>query len=407
MRLKKMLLLVLIAAIWMLPVSVHAEAIIPETKPGLVIGKAQRSVTKLFINEVQIPAMSFNGRLVVFTSDLKNYGFVPGWDGEYRGITVQRDLGVKKFTKAKDTTSTKEVNVTYTDIKVFLDNRMVPSFHIDKKTAIYADDIFRYGAISYDTKNKAQRLTLSKYPLKEVAVGYKTYTGGEELLFTNKYKEDLLSVDYNVYFHNRVTQKIETIPMQLSYLEATDKDLYIHTPYMTYFEENNIGKYILLGAAIESVKDHNGKVIKNPMFNDEAKYIKTKYSDYVLMLEKIRKSALAAELKANKNVPVKVTKIDMYENSIGIPEPNINFKNLSTKTIDAIEIDIRCFDTFGRAVTFPGQSNLFEGIVQDVMIPPGGEEAFSWTLNLFGNTTKINVTVVNVHFTDGTTWKKK
>lgn len=137
----------------MMPVSAEA-AYIDETKTGFVLGQAQRAATKMFINDVQIPTMSFNGKIIVLTKDLKNFGFVANWDSDLRDLTIRRDLKITKFAKVKDTTSTKLVDVTHTDILVFLDNRMVPTFYVDNGTAIYADDLFRYGSISYDTKKR-------------------------------------------------------------------------------------------------------------------------------------------------------------------------------------------------------------------------------------------------------------
>ncbi|MFF2889662.1 hypothetical protein [Paenibacillus sp. NPDC057967] len=406
MKWRKWLVVILAAAIWMMPMSAQAITM-SELKSGIVLGKADKSVTKFFVNDVQVPTMTFNGRLIVFTKDLKSFGFATSWNQKQRDIVVRRDLARNEFAKVKDTTSAKPVNVLHTDIRVYLDNRLVPVFYVDNATAIYAEDLFRYGSISYDTKAKEQRLTLSKYPSKDLPLGMRISEADNSIHISNYSDIRYYYIDYDLFYYNRVTQKIEVLSDRNYGLDARKKDSGGYWGPGSSLGYSNAWKYIFLGFVIKSTTDDNWNVVKNPIYKDEANYVKTKYLDYALMIEKVRKTELTNELKVNNNVPLKVTGTTIGYNLIGIPEPEITFKNLSDKTIDALEIEIRCYDTFGRAVTFPGYSNLFRGIAQEVMIPSGTEDTFVWTLNLFDNTTKVNVTVTNVHYTDGTTWKKK
>lgn len=406
MKWRKWLVVILAAAIWMMPMSAQAITM-SELKSGVVLGKAGKSVSKFFVNDVQVPTMTFDGRLIVFTKDLKNFGFTTSWNKEQRDIVVRRDLARNEFAKVKDTTSAKAVNVLHTDIRVYLDNRLVPVFYVDNATAIYAEDLFRYGSISYDTKAKEQRLTLSKYPSKDLPLGMRLSEADYSIHMSNYSDTKYHYIEFDLFYYNRATQKVETYSDMFSGIEARKKNYSSFWSPSIHLGYSDTWKYVFLGFVLKSTTDENGKVVKNPIYKDEANYVKTKYLNYALMLEKVRKTELANELKANNNVPVKVTGTVIGYNLIGIPEPEITFKNLSGKTIDAIEIEIRCYDTFGRAVTFPGYSNLFRGIAQEVMIPSGTEDTFVWTLNLFDNTTKVNVTVTNVHYTDGTSWKKK
>jgi len=403
---RKWLIVILAAAIWMMPMSAQAITM-SELKSGVVLGQAAKSVSKFFVNGVQVPAMTFNGKLIVFTKDLKNFGFSTTWNKEQRDIVVRRDLSRNEFTKMKDTTSAKPVNVLYTNIKVYLDNRIVPAFYVDNATAIYAEDLFRYGSISYDTKAKEQRLTLSKYPGKDLPIGMRVSEADYSIHISNYSGTKYHFINFDLFYYNRATQKVETFSDIFSGIEASKKMDFTYVSPEIHFEYADAWKYVFLGIVLQSTTDENGAVVNNPIYKDEANYVKTKYLEYALMLEKVRKTNLAGELKANNNVPLKVTGTTMAYNLIGVPEPQITFKNLSGKSIDAFEIEIRTFDTFGRPVTFPGYGNLTLGIAQEILIPPGAEETMVWTLNLFENATKVNVTVVNVHYTDGTTWKKK
>ncbi|MFD0589682.1 hypothetical protein ACFQZE_16955 [Paenibacillus sp. GCM10027627] len=413
MKFKKWLIVILMAAIWLTPLSVYAEGFIEPAKSGVVLGKAQKSGTQFFINGAQVPAVTFNNKLVVFTKDLGKYGFVSSWDNELRSITIKRNLKENTFKPVKDTTSAKPVDVKHTDITVLLDNRLVPSFYIGNGTAIYAEDLFRYGAISYDTKLKQQRLLLSKYALKDLPLqlmlSYDNTFSEVNIKTKNLSNVDLLEAGYDVYFYNRATKKVETYSTSIIGLDAKETSNWQSHDATTTVGDytESYWKYVFLGVVFEATEDFEGNITVNPLYKEEQNYIKTKYLDYVQMMEKYRLSELSKELKANGNKPIKVTGVTIDHNSIGIPQPHISFKNLTNKTVDALEIRISCYDTFGREVTFPGQGNVFLGIAQDIIIPSGAENIFVWTLNLFENTTKVDVKVTNVHFTDGTSWKLK
>lgn len=95
-------------------------------------------------------------------------------------------------------------------------------------------------------------------------------------------------------------------------------------------------------------------------------------------------------------------------NSIGTPEANIIFCNTSSKTIDAFECIIYCYDSFDEpAKHYLYNTNKFKGIAQNKKIESGDVTTPTWVLYGYDLTTKIkNIQVTRVHFTDGTTWKR-
>ena len=174
-----------------------------------------------------------------------------------------------------------------------------------------------------------------------------------------------------------------------------------------------------LGTIIESYKDYGdysnrytSTLYKNDNFEIEKSNMVSlqsinkvidKYKNETEELEK----KLSEERALNQGVPLKITNKSVTYNSIGIPEANISFKNLSNKTIDALELTIKCYDSYGRVVKeLISNRDAFYAISQNRNIIPGSEEGGTWTLNLFENTTKIEVIVTSVHYTDGTSWKK-
>lgn len=76
---------------------------------------------------------------------------------------------------------------------------------------------------------------------------------------------------------------------------------------------------------------------------------------------------------------------------------------MSNKDIDAFKIRIHCYDTYGSPVS-DGDSNVFNGIAQNILIKPGEKHNGEWTLNLYENTTKYDVEVVSAHFVDCSVW---
>jgi hypothetical protein len=106
-------------------------------------------------------------------------------------------------------------------------------------------------------------------------------------------------------------------------------------------------------------------------------------------------------------VPIELSKASVSYNSIGNPEAILEVRNISSKVIDAFEVDVLCYDNYNRAVNhYLYKSNRFKGISQDE-IEPLGENYSSWTLYGYENTTKIKINIKSVHFKNGTKWLPK
>ncbi|MFD0589683.1 hypothetical protein ACFQZE_16960 [Paenibacillus sp. GCM10027627] len=407
MKPKKWIVLILMAAMWLVPFQAYAAEIM-DYKPGMILGKAQKSTTKFFINGAQVPSVTFNGKLVVFTKDLASYGFITEWDNENRSIAITRNLKVNSFKAVKDTTSSKPINVSNTDIRVFVENRMIPAFYIGSGTAIYADDLFRYGAISYDTKLKQQRLLLSKYAVKDMPMYEEVDAHGNSFYYSSLTDNPIAHLKYDVFYYNRVTKKVESFKESSNLIDANlPNEATEEWNFWSIAGEDAFWKYVFVGLVFETAIDNTNTTLTNPVFNEESKYIKTKYLDYILMLEKARMSELTKELKAHGNKPVKVVESKVEHNDIGVPELYMTFKNLSAKTVDAFEIEALCYDAFGRPVEYPGYGNTYLAQSRSIVLPPGSEDTFVATLDEFMGTAKVELKVVSVHFTDGTTWKLK
>ena len=104
--------------------------------------------------------------------------------------------------------------------------------------------------------------------------------------------------------------------------------------------------------------------------------------------------------------PVEIQESYISENVIGEPVASIRYINISEKTIDAIDINMYCYDNFNEKVNRIGGDNIFNGISQDEL-QSGYEQTAEWTLHLYENTKKIKPKIIRVHFTDGSVWPQK
>lgn len=102
--------------------------------------------------------------------------------------------------------------------------------------------------------------------------------------------------------------------------------------------------------------------------------------------------------------PVALNEASVTFNSIGNPEANLIIQNISNKIIDGYEVDVFCYDNYGRAVKhYLHKTNKFGGISQGE-IGINEEDSSYWTLYSLENTTKITVFIRSVHFKNGTKW---
>lgn len=250
----------------------------------------------------------------------------------------------------------------------------------------------------------------------------------------NKRNYDILGVNLTQVFYDTKESKVITkdkLPINSIGLKAGETCEY-DTIYSLYAYDNDKANEnkIYIGSVIKEImvyptyaespnvksRVNNYKVTvyyeENPSYFNKLNYLQSQESiKQALESDKtskdILKNQLSNELKANQNIPLKIIDKNISYNSIGTPEANITFKNLSNKTVDAFEVTIKCYDTYDRLVKESiSNESAFYGISQNENMKIGETVCDTWTLYLFDNTTKINVYVTSVHFTDGTVWKK-
>ena len=153
---------------------------------------------------------------------------------------------------------------------------------------------------------------------------------------------------------------------------------------------------------------NDGRIIKDVPLNkisvygtgwltEEQKQIK----DEQTKAEKQLKEAIRIK---NEERGLEIVNYSITKNIIGSPEITIYTHKLTSKTIDAFDIEFYCFNNYNEPVSCNFISNKFNGTVQKI-VPQNGE--FTWNLCLASTMTKIDsLKITRVHFTDGTIWEE-
>ncbi len=393
-----------------------------------------------------VPPQIIEGRtLLPLRVIFENLGLEVGWDDKTRTITgTNEDTEIILKLDSVDATVNGAIQTLDVPAKATNGRTLVPVRFIaeslnmnviwnqeDKAVKISKDDIVEWKYEGYE----------GSYPHREYERKYVNGNKTEETRYNGKqslpirveveveeFNQDLISKIYAVNVSNQKYLGVDVIHFiyntQTKQIEEEKKhEIGIpkkgETSYLGSYKRY-VGSYgllkedgkLYLGTVLEGYQEYGRNSFENESFQDEKNKITSKkainsaiekYNNYK---QKIAKE-LEEERALNNGIPLKITDKKITYNSIGVPEAHISFKNVSNKTIDALELTIKCYDSYGRVVKESiSNRGAFYAISQSRNIIPGSQQGGTWTLNLFRNTTKVEVFVTSVHYTDGTVWKK-
>lgn len=181
------------------------------------------------------------------------------------------------------------------------------------------------------------------------------------------------------------------------YLDA-DTNVYTYS----YISNSNINAAyvgsVLISASYTNRDTNNTINLTNSQVDIDIEYLKNYYRN---IIEENKE-----QLLENGNIPLVVTHNSISNNSIGTPEANISFHNISDKAIKAFKVEFHCYNDFDSPVNkVASYSNKFNGIVQNKHIIPDDTSTFTWTLSLYDNTTNIKyIKITEIVYSDGTIW---
>lgn len=94
-----------------------------------------------------------------------------------------------------------------------------------------------------------------------------------------------------------------------------------------------------------------------------------------------------------KPAPIEIKSIRLEENSIGVPEVYITFKNTGDKNV-IFDFNVECYDAYGEVIKGYGSYDLYSG-TYDTPLAPGKTTPsdWHWTLNGFDLTKSVKVSI--------------
>ena len=153
---KKIIAVVLCAVLMLSCFSMVASA-----KVGDVIGLALHTDIVAYINHYAIPSFAVNGQSMIVAEDLRNFGFDVIWNQWDRTLKIYRNhqTKVNKMQFAKTGRSgSKFANVLETNIKVYANGKLIPSYNIDGYTLIPMEELYVFGPVFWVPEERAIKL---------------------------------------------------------------------------------------------------------------------------------------------------------------------------------------------------------------------------------------------------------
>ncbi len=114
-----------------------------------------------YINNYAIPSYAANGTSVVVAEDLRNFGFDVIWDQNARTLSIYRNSNTQpnemSFSKTGQP-STKFADLLHTDIKVYANGILIPSYAINGYTMIPLESLTMFGSYNWVSGERALKL---------------------------------------------------------------------------------------------------------------------------------------------------------------------------------------------------------------------------------------------------------
>lgn len=169
------------------------------TNASNVVGKTVYTDIIASINDYNIASFNINGYTGIVAEDLRNYGFKVLWNAEERALYITRDnTNIVQSTYIapeipKSRIGVKAYDLYQTDIKTYINGKLVPSYNINGQTIIHFDNLEVFGKVSYE--DSIRRLDLDIEGLNyKISPPYKHYPSLPNGLFFEKNYVDGIQV---------------------------------------------------------------------------------------------------------------------------------------------------------------------------------------------------------------------
>ena len=138
-------------------------SIIPaEAKTGDIIGEALNTDIVAYVNNYALQSYAVNGTSVIVAEDLRNVGFDVIWNDNDRSLKIFKS-SMPKFTEMTFSkigkTGSKFTDILVTDIKVYANDILIPSYAMNGYTMIPIESLSMFGNVSWNPTKRTISLT--------------------------------------------------------------------------------------------------------------------------------------------------------------------------------------------------------------------------------------------------------
>lgn len=200
-------------------------------------------------------------------------------------------------------------------------------------------------------------------------------------------------------------------PMQTVYapgnrrilVPAGEVQAYVDVGWFTTYDEALYNEVIAAVQQARSVGDYN---LAMDLCDDALQNFQQKDSVFYADIS-AHKIAVMDAWRASVKQPI-VTLNTRVSDSYGSKYAYLTLRNISHKTITALELDFYCYNAFYEPVRYLGVgSNLFEAYALQQSLQSSETEVWSWYLFGFEDVDSVrNIYVKRVKFADGTIWER-
>ncbi|MBE6649917.1 MAG: hypothetical protein E7613_01255 [Ruminococcaceae bacterium] len=138
-------------------------------KPGDIAGKYYSTDIITTLNGVEIDAINIGGETLISAEDMKYYGFHVLWDAKARELRItskdHANDGIPPSVKKSSLPSGSVLgNYFETDIKTYLDNKIITAYNIGGRTYIHAEETRQHGFDAvWNGNDRTLKITSSKF----------------------------------------------------------------------------------------------------------------------------------------------------------------------------------------------------------------------------------------------------
>lgn len=347
---------------------------------GDLVGQALHTDITAYINHYALPTYSVNNQTVVFADDLVNFGFDSIWSESektlYLALNTNKDIVPFETVSKTDKPGSVFSDILESNITVYVNGISIPAYALNGYVCIPFDELKFIGLMNWEEEQRAIKLWIDGLPINPSMqpISY----------------EKVLVYNLNLEEKAIYPSEVEAYAVQ---------GWYKYESFICHWARklaNEQGCEAAIAYLENKIRELNG-------YPTYYYYTRISTDEQIKTLEELY-SSWYKEL----GVPLIIVGSYISYNSIGVPEANIQFWNVSGKDVASFEVKFVCYDAYGNVTTdYSWYNGSFLGYCDNARMELGEKSTKTWTLYNNERTKSVrNIVLQRVAFTDGTIWKR-